>query len=68
MPALLRHNVAVFTEQLAQASPHQIIEVAARAMPGRLAVVSSFGIESAVLLKIVADIDLSLPILFLDTL
>src|ERR1700733_2323134 len=37
-------------------------------MPGRLAVVSSFGIESAVLLKIVADVDSSLPILFLDTL
>jgi len=63
-----RHDVAAFAAQLAQASPHQIIEVAARAMPDRLVVVSSFGTESAVLLKIVADVDPSLPILFLDTL
>ena len=67
-PTLPRRNAAVFAKRLARASPHQIIEVAARAMPGRLAVVSSFGIESAVLLKIVADVDSSLPILFLDTL
>ena len=37
-------------------------------MPGRLAVVSSFGTESATLLKIVSDVDRSLPILFLNTL
>jgi phosphoadenosine phosphosulfate reductase len=63
-----QHKVAVFTERLAEASPHQVIEVAASAMPGRVAVVSSFGTESAALLKIVADVDPSLPILFLDTL
>ena len=34
---------------------------------GRLAVVSSFGTESAALLKYVADVDRALPILFLDT-
>ncbi|HLY04782.1 MAG TPA: phosphoadenosine phosphosulfate reductase family protein, partial [Rhizomicrobium sp.] len=54
--------------RLAYASPHEIIEAAARALPGRLAVVSSFGAESAALLKLVADVDRSLPILFLDTL
>jgi phosphoadenosine phosphosulfate reductase len=59
---------AEFTARLAKASPHQIIEAARKAMPGRLGVVSSFGTESAVLLKFVADIDPSLPILFLDTL
>lgn len=37
------------------------------ALPGRLAVVSSFGTKSAVLLKYVADVDRTLPILFLDT-
>ena len=37
-------------------------------MPGRLAVVSSFGTESAALLKLVSDVDPSLPVLFLDTL
>ena len=55
-------------ERLAEASPHDIIAVAARVLPGRLAVVSSFGTESAVLLKFVADVDPSLPVLFLDTL
>ena len=39
-----------------------------RAVPaGRLAVVSSFGIESAMLLKLVAEVDKSLPVVFLDT-
>jgi phosphoadenosine phosphosulfate reductase len=35
--------------------------------PGRLAVVSSFGAESAVLLALVAEIDRRTPVLFLDT-
>jgi phosphoadenosine phosphosulfate reductase len=34
---------------------------------GRLAVVSSFGAESAVLLALLAEIDRGVPILFLDT-
>src|SRR5215813_8778302 len=34
---------------------------------GRLAVVSSFGAESAVLLALVAEIDPNVPVLFLDT-
>jgi phosphoadenosine phosphosulfate reductase len=62
------HAAAAFAAQLAQASPHDIIETAVRALPDRLAVVSSFGTESAVLLKFVADVDRSLPVLFLDTL
>jgi len=62
------HDAAAFAAQLAQASPHDIIETAVRALPDGLAVVSSFGIESAVLLKFVADVDRSLPVLFLDTL
>jgi phosphoadenosine phosphosulfate reductase len=61
------HAAAAFSDRLAEATPHQIIEAAAEAMPGRLAVVSSFGTESAVLLKFVSDIDRSLPVLFLDT-
>lgn len=35
--------------------------------PGKIALVSSFGAESAALLHLVADIDSSLPIIFLDT-
>lgn len=61
-------HAAALAAQLERASPHQIIETAAAAMPGRLAAVSSFGTESAVLLKFVADVDRSLPVLFLDTL
>ena len=63
-----QHNVTLLADQLAQASPRRIIESAANILPGRLAVVSSFGTESAVLLKFVAEVDRSLPILFLDTL
>lgn len=37
------------------------------AFPGKIAVSSSFGIESAVLLKLVADVDASTPVLFLNT-
>jgi phosphoadenosine phosphosulfate reductase len=33
----------------------------------RLAVVSSFGTESAALLKVVADVDPAIPVIFLDT-
>lgn len=37
-------------------------------MPGRIAMVSSFGTESAVLLHMIADIDKSTPIIFINTL
>lgn len=54
--------------ELVQASPSEIIEAALRAV-GReqLAVVSSFGTESAALLKVVADVDPAIPVVFLDT-
>lgn len=35
--------------------------------PGRIAVVSSFGAESAIVLSLVAEIDPSVPVIFLDT-
>ena len=35
--------------------------------PGRIALVSSFGSEAALLLHMVAEIDRSLPVIFLDT-
>jgi phosphoadenosine phosphosulfate reductase len=60
-------EAAALSERLALASPREIVAAAVQAMPGRVAVVSSFGTESAVLLKFVADIDPSLPVLFLDT-
>jgi phosphoadenosine phosphosulfate reductase len=56
------------TKKLAQATPAEIIAEAQRSTrKGRVAVASSFGIESATLLKIVADVDPSIPVLFLDT-
>jgi phosphoadenosine phosphosulfate reductase len=38
-----------------------------RELPGEVAVASSFGAESAVLLALIAEIDPSTPVLFLDT-
>lgn len=53
---------------LADASPAEIIASALRIVGReRLAVVSSFGTESAALLKIAADVDPAIPVLFLDT-
>jgi phosphoadenosine phosphosulfate reductase len=47
---------------------HGILELAlVEEFAGKTAVVSSFGAESAVLLKLVADIDPNTPILFLNT-
>ena len=50
-------------------SPTQdmIAAVLAEGLAGRIAAVSSFGAESAVLLHLIASIDPSVPVLFLDT-
>lgn len=50
------------------ASPAQVIEAALKVV-GRekLALVSSFGTESAALLKVMADVDPAIPVIFLDT-
>ncbi|CAA7625753.1 Phosphoadenosine phosphosulfate reductase [Magnetospirillum sp. LM-5] len=46
----------------------ELIEVMAKdVFPGRIAVTSSFGAESAVLLDLVAQVDPDLPVIFLDT-
>jgi phosphoadenosine phosphosulfate reductase len=53
---------------LRDASPAEVIAAALNAV-GRehLAVVSSFGTESAALLKVMADVDPAIPVVFLDT-
>jgi phosphoadenosine phosphosulfate reductase len=53
---------------LRDASPARVIATALRTV-GRehLALVSSFGIESAALLKVMADVDPAIPVVFLDT-
>lgn len=48
-------------------APQVLRHVLAEAFPGRIAVSSSFGIESAVLLDLVAQVDPATPVLFLDT-
>jgi phosphoadenosine phosphosulfate reductase len=53
---------------LRNASPAEVIAAALKAV-GRenLALVSSFGTESAALLKVMADVDPAIPVVFLDT-
>ncbi len=54
--------------QLAAASPAEIIAAAVREIGrDKLALVSSFGTESAALLKVMADVDPAIPVVFLDT-
>jgi len=61
-------DVEKLDSELAEASAHDIVRIA-RDLVGRerLALVSSFGAESAALLKIVADVDPAIPVVFLDT-
>jgi phosphoadenosine phosphosulfate reductase len=54
--------------RLGYAPPAQVLSVALKEVfPGRIAVVSSFGAESAALLHLVAAIDPATPVLFVDT-
>ena len=54
--------------ELHAATPTEVISAALRTV-GRehLALVSSFGTESAALLKVMADVDPAIPVIFLDT-
>jgi phosphoadenosine phosphosulfate reductase len=53
---------------LRAASPAEVIAAALDAVGrDRLALVSSFGTESAALLKVMADVDAAIPVIFLDT-
>ena len=53
--------------ELRRAEPQAILEKAVETFPGALALVSSFGAESAVLLHMVSRVRPDLPVLFLDT-
>ena len=53
--------------RLRDATPQDIIRIAAETFGDRLALVSSFGAESAVLLHLTAEVSRDLPVLFLDT-
>jgi phosphoadenosine phosphosulfate reductase len=66
--ARVPHDVAELQRRLGYAPPSQLLATAIRELfPGRIAVVSSFGAESAVLLHFVAAIDAATPVLFIDT-
>jgi phosphoadenosine phosphosulfate reductase len=61
-------TAAALDRKLAHAAPTEIVQSALRTIGrDKLAVVSSFGTESAALLKIVADVDRAIPVVFLDT-
>jgi phosphoadenosine phosphosulfate reductase len=61
-------KAAALDEVLHHATPREVIESALRIVGReRLALVSSFGIESAALLKVMADVDPAIPVIFLDT-
>ncbi|ABE64290.1 phosphoadenylylsulfate reductase (thioredoxin) [Nitrobacter hamburgensis X14] len=59
---------AALNDALRDARPADVIAAALRTVGrDRLALVSSFGTESAALLKVMADVDPAIPVIFLDT-
>lgn len=66
--AAMLHSAQTLDHALRDASPAHVIEAAVK-LVGReqLALVSSFGTESAALLKVMADVDPAIPVIFLDT-
>lgn len=61
-------RAAALSERYDGASAEAVLAGAVTAeFPGRVALVSSFGTESAVLLHMIAAIDKALPVIFLDT-
>jgi phosphoadenosine phosphosulfate reductase len=63
-----RTALGILERRLEGVSPLEIIEEAVReTVPGKLAVVSSFGTESAALLALVSEVDRSMPVLFVNT-
>ena len=64
----IRARLATLTDRAAPRDAHGILELALKEeFPGKTAVVSSFGAESAVLLHLVSRIAPNTPILFLNT-
>jgi phosphoadenosine phosphosulfate reductase len=61
-------TAAELDHALRDATPREVIATALKIVGReRLAVVSSFGTESAALLKVTADVDPAIPVVFLDT-
>jgi phosphoadenosine phosphosulfate reductase len=69
MMALADNPVALLNQRFAGVSSKDMLqEVLHDKSLGRIAVVSSFGAESAVLLHLVAQVDPTIPVIFVDTL
>ena len=67
--AFTEADAAALNARFAEASTQELLAaVLHEGIAGKVAVVSSFGAESAVLLHLVASIDPATPVLFLDTL
>ena len=66
-PRLRLGDAARLDAQLRDADPASVIAAAVDAYGDRLALVSSFGAESAVLLHLAAQVDPDIAVLFLDT-
>jgi phosphoadenosine phosphosulfate reductase len=62
-----RSRLAALRLRYGQLSGGELVAAMRAEFPGRLGVISSFGVESAVLLDLVAQIDTDLPVIFLDT-
>jgi phosphoadenosine phosphosulfate reductase len=59
---------AALNARFADAQPVEILRAAVTELfPGRIALVSSFGAESALLLHLLSEVDRNTPVLFLDT-
>jgi phosphoadenosine phosphosulfate reductase len=64
-----QQEAAILNARFAGLPARALIERAlTEIFPGRIALVSSFGAESAVLLHLVASVDRSIPVVFMDTL
>jgi phosphoadenosine phosphosulfate reductase len=67
-PANALPSAEALARALRNASPAEVIATALRIVGReRLALVASFGTESAALLKVMADVDPAIPVIFLDT-
>ena len=67
-PRFTADDVAVLNARFASTATRDMLRsVLSEGLAGRIAAVSSFGAESAVLLHLIASIDRSVPVLFLQT-
>jgi phosphoadenosine phosphosulfate reductase len=67
-PAGVTDHVATLNARFGRLDARDAIALTSGELfPGRNALVSSFGADSAVLLHLVADVDRSIPVIFLDT-